>query len=575
MNGVATITAHDGGRADAGPGHRFRQSQTTRERTAEFGDVFRQHRHAVLSACAERLWPDADAAIAAAAGVLVAARLAMADPARRPRPDLVRGWLLAIAAQACPAPGQLAGIGHVDWEAVRARVAVGPQDLRDEPARVASLRKWLERIVATLPEPRHRMYDLSVTRGLDSRNAALELGTTVAEVRRLRRENRQAILRAFEVTALAAAEATAAEATAAEATAAEATAAEATAAEAAGVGAPGCGELPQLLADARSDAGDPQEDGRRHPAVLSAAVRLALSRHLSECHPCQDRRDDLMARWAPELLPILADAELREQVMEDLRSMPRLRQPGPVPGAHRRAAPAGPATKLVIGRAAVAAGTGLVAVLLLLAFVWPGLLRGTRAAANVSSADRNKSVTSGVDTPTVAGTVGGVPADKHGRPARPGAAGLLSTLPPVATGSPAGSVQPSVYYTTPPSTAPTSSPTQPTSAPSSSPSSSPSRTASPSPSASTSKPSPSPSASTGTPTPTPSASTSTPTPTPSASTSTPTPTESASTPTPTPRASATDTAQPSPTASASAASPASASPTASSSTAAPSASATA
>ena len=73
----------------------------------------------------------------------------------------------------------------------------------DSPARLASLRQWLERIVATLPEPRQRMYDLFVTRGLDSRNAALELGTTVAEVRRLRRENRQAIVRAFEVTALA------------------------------------------------------------------------------------------------------------------------------------------------------------------------------------------------------------------------------------------------------------------------------------------------------------------------------------------------------------------------------------
>jgi len=550
MNGVATITAHDGGRAEAGPGRRFRQSQTTRDRTAEFGDVFRQHRQAVLSACAERLWPDADAAIAAAAGVLVAARLAMADPARRPRPDLVRGWLLAIAAQACPAPGQPAGIGHVDWEAVRARVAVGPQDLRDETARAASLRKWLERIVATLPEPRQRMYDLSVTRGLDSRNAALELATTAAEVRRLRRENRQAILRAFEVTALAAAEATAAEA----------------AVDAPGVGAPGCGELPQLLADARSDAGDPPQDGRRQAAVLSAAVRLAVSRHLSECYPCQDRRDDLMARWAPEMLPILADAELREQVMEDLQSMPRLRQPGPVPGAHRRAAPAGPAAKVVIGRAAVAAGTGLVAVLLLLAFAWPGLLRGTRAATDVSSADRTSSVTSGLDAPTVAGTVDGVPADKHGRPARPGAAGLLSTLPPEATGSPAGSVQPSVYYTTPPSTAPTSSPTRPASKPPASPSSSPSRTASPSPTGSTSKPSPSPTASTGTPTPSPSASSSTPTPTPSASTSTPTPTASASTPTATPSASATDTTQPSPTTSAS--------PTASS-TAAPSASATA
>ena len=94
-----------------------------------------------------------------------------------------------------------------------------PPEMRDSPARVASLRQWLERIVATLPEPRQRMYDLFVTRGLDSRNAALELGTTVAEVRRLRRENRQAILRAFEVTALAAAEA---------------------AVDPSGIGAPGC-----------------------------------------------------------------------------------------------------------------------------------------------------------------------------------------------------------------------------------------------------------------------------------------------------------------------------------------------
>jgi hypothetical protein len=333
----ATITAHDGGQADAALVQRFRQSQTTRERTAVFADVLRQHRHAVLSCCAERLWPDADAAVAAAAGVLVAARLAMADPARRPRPDRLRDWLLGIAAQACPKPGQPARIDDVDWAAVRARIAVGTRAMPDSPVTLEPLRHWLERIVATLPEPRQRMYDLFVVRGLDSRNAALELGTTVAEVRRLRRENRQAILRAFEVTALAAAEA---------------------AVGPTSIGAPGCGELRQMLADPRSD-GDPHEDGRRHPVVLSAAVRLTLSRHLSECQACQDRRDGCMARWAPELLPILADAELHEQVMDDLSSTPELRQPGAVPGAHRRVAPAGTATKVVIGRSAVAVGAGL------------------------------------------------------------------------------------------------------------------------------------------------------------------------------------------------------------------------
>ena len=352
MNGVATITAHDGGRADAALVQRFRQSKTTRERTAVFADVVRQHRHAVLCSCAERLWPDADAAVAAAAGVLVAARLAMADPGKLPRPDRLRGWLLGIAAQASPRPWRPVRIDDVDWEAVRARIAVGTREMRDSPARAASLRQWLERIVATLPEPRQRMYDLFVARGLDSRNAALELGTTVAEVRRLRRENRQAILRAFEVTALAAAEA---------------------AVDPPGIGAPGCGELRQLLADPRNDDGDPHEDGRRHTVVLSAALRLTLSRHLSECRTCQDRRDDCMARWAPELLPILADAELHEQIAEQVQSTPELRQAGAGPGAHRRVAPAGTATKVVIGRTAAAVGAGLVAALLLLAFAWPGV----------------------------------------------------------------------------------------------------------------------------------------------------------------------------------------------------------
>ena len=127
-----------------------------------------------------------------------------------------------------------------------------------------------------------------------------------------------------------------------------------------------------------------------------------------------------MGRWAPELLPILADAELHNQVMEDVQSMPGLRQPGAGPGAHRRVAPAGPVTKVVIGRAAAAAGTGLLAALLLLAFVWPGVLRGTRAATDASSPDRNKAISSGTDAPKVTHTVGGVPDGSHGDRPAPG-----------------------------------------------------------------------------------------------------------------------------------------------------------
>jgi DNA-directed RNA polymerase specialized sigma24 family protein len=416
--GVAAITVSDGGHADAALVRRFRQAQTERERTAVFADVVREHRDAVLGCCAERLWPDADAAVVAACDVLVAARLAMADPAKLARPDRLRGWLLGIAAGASLTSGLPAGIGDVNWEAVRARVAAGVPEMRDSPASRAPLRHWLEQIVATLPEARQRLFDLFVARGLDSRNAALELGTSVAGVRRLRRENRQAILRAFEVTALAAGEA---------------------ALDPPGGDAPGCGELRQILADAQHD-GDPREGGRRHVAVLPASLRLTVTRHLSQCGTCQGRRDDCMARWAPELLPILADTELSEQVMEGLHSVAELARPGGTPGARRRAAPAGTTGMAVARHPVAAAGAGLLAALLLLVFVWPGFLHSTAAfvprdSTLPSSQDPSGSGRSSSDVPQVTGTIDGVPARGNGRQVRPGAAGLLNSLPSEAAGS--------------------------------------------------------------------------------------------------------------------------------------------
>ena len=189
-----------------------------------------------------------------------------------------------------------------------ARIGAGGTERRVSTARLQSTRRWLEQIVATLPEPRQRMYDLFVARGLDSRRAARELGTGVAEVRRLRRENRDAVLRAFEVTALAADAAQ----------------------DEPWSEAPGCGELRQIMAAARDDA-------RRRFVVLPAALRVIVVRHLSQCATCQARGDDCMAAWAPELLSIMGDAERHEQVMADTRSMQEPGQGGPVPGAHRRA----------------------------------------------------------------------------------------------------------------------------------------------------------------------------------------------------------------------------------------------
>src|SRR5690349_805831 len=355
VNEVTPMTASDGRHADAALVRRFRHAQTRRERTAVFADVVRQHGDAVLGHCAERLWPDADAAVAAACDVLIAARLVMGDPAKLARPDQLRGWLLDIAVSHVLPSGLPARIDDINWEAVNARAAAGVPAMRDSPAGRAPLRHWLEQIVATLPEPRQRLFDLFVARGLNSRNAALELGTSVAEVRRLRRENRQAVLRAFEVTALAAAEA---------------------ALDPPRRGAPGCGELRQILAEAQRDS-DRQEGGRRPAAVLPVALRVTVARHLSQCGTCQGRRDDCTGRWGPELLPMLAGTELNEQVMEGLRALPELARPRDALRSHRRFASVGAAGTAVARKPAAAAGTGLLAALLLLAFVWPGFLHST------------------------------------------------------------------------------------------------------------------------------------------------------------------------------------------------------
>jgi DNA-directed RNA polymerase specialized sigma24 family protein len=471
------MTAHDGGDADVALVRQFRQAQTRRESAAVFADVVRQHRGAVLAFCAERLWPDGDAAVAAAGDVFIAASLAMADSAKLARPELLRVWLLGIAAHGGLASSQPARIDDINWEMLQAQVATDVPELRDSSGTRAWVRHWLDQIVATLPEPRQRLYDLVVTRDLDSRSAALELGTNVAEVRRLRYENRQAILRAFEVTALAA-----------------------ETAPDPGSEAPGCWELRQILADAPHD-GDPREGGRRSSAVLPAALRLAVARHLSQCVTCQEQRDDCMAWWEPELLPILAGSELSEQVMEDLRLMPEFARPRPAPGAHRRVASVGTIGKVVIRRAA-ATGGGLLAAMLLLAFVWPGFLHGSEASVHRGSTAPSPHDPSGshVSTPQVTGKIGGVPSRNSRRQVSPGAAGLLSKLPQAATGSstvpssPASQTSP-VQSTVQPSTAPTPAPTQHTSA--AAPTSSPSAQ-SPSPSASQPTPSPSTSAPTTT-----------------------------------------------------------------------------
>ena len=520
---MAAIATSDEGQADAALVLRFRQAQTERERTAVFADVVEQHGDAVLGCCTERLWPDADAAVAAAGGVLVAARLAMADTAKLARPNRLRSWLLGIAANGGLTSVPPLRIAAINWEAVHAHVAADVPDLRHSPQMRASLRHWLEQIVATLPEPRQRLFDLFVASGLDSRRAAQELGTTLAEVRRLRRENRQAILRAFEVTALAAAEA---------------------ALDAPG-GAPGCGELRQILADARPD-GDPQEDGRRHIVVLPAALRLTVARHLSQCGTCRGRRDDCTMLWAPGLLPILARTELTEQVMEDVRKAPELGRPDP-PGAHRRVASAG-AGRTVVVRHPAAAGAGLLVALLLLAFVWPGFLHGAaalvpRGSTAPSSQHLRGGGSSGIDAPQVTGTTDGVPGHQYGRAVRPGAESPVSSPPADSAGGVAGPPSSSASATPPgqrvarPSTpAPSAQPTSGSSPTSSPPAPSPSPSASqPTKVSSTPPATPPPSTPTPSKTPTP---TSTPTP---SSTPTPTPTSTAtpsSTPTPTPTSTA-------------------------------------
>jgi DNA-directed RNA polymerase specialized sigma24 family protein len=492
-----------------------------------FDGVVREHRDTVLGWCAERLWPDADAAVAAARDVFLVAYRAMADPAKLARPDRLRGWLLGIAAYPELASGLSPGIDAINWGALQAGIAADvpdSPDTRGSAARRASLRRWLELVVATLPEPRQQLYDLFVLRALNSRNAATELGTDVAEAQRLRRENREAVLRAFEVSALAAADATV---------------------DPLGGESLGCGQLRQILADAERNGGM-HEGARSDGPVLPADLRPTVTRHAGQCGTCRDRRDDCMAQWAPEVLPILAGAELNERVIEDLRTIPepatsatsaRSRAGAPAGGhplgrrgAHQGAALIGTApigtAPIGIGRAGIpwraasVAGAGLVVVLLLLGFVQPGFLLNTAASlprGSSSAPAKDPSHGPGGGDPQLIGTS----AQVHRRPAPSSPGGTPS-------GTGGGSASPTWWSAAP--TQSVSSTARPSSSPSTVPTStSPVATLSPTPSASTRRPSPSPSttpSSSPAPTPTPTTTPPTSSPSPSPSPSSPTPSAS-------------------------------------------------
>ncbi len=514
-----------------------------------FDGMVREHRDAVLGRCAERLWPDADAAVGAARDVLIVAYLAMADPAKLARPARLGDWLLAIADHGELASGLSGGIDAIDWGTLQASIAADAADMPDMhgwAARRASLRRWLEQLVATLPEPRQQLYDLFVRAALASRNAATELGIDVAEARRLRRENRDAILRAFEVTVLVAAEA---------------------ALDPLGDETPGCGQLRRILADAQR-AGGMHEDIRPVSGILPADLRSAVTRHVSQCDTCRGWCDDCMAQWAPELLPILAGAELNEQVIQDLRTIPesaRCRTGTLADGNHAgRGAHRGPAAgtgKAVTVRRAAVAGAVLLVVLALLGFVQPGFLVSTAASVpRGSSSSWPKDPGSGgqanSDDPQLIGTSAEGPVLPLPSAAKSSPAGL-PPIPGVTAAAPAssfpapaqpgrGTVLPSASPASPASSASSASPSaQPTSAPTLSPSSSPS-TRSPSPSASASATQTVPVPST-TPTadPTPTTPPTTPAPTPTPSTS-----ASSTAPQPTSAPSATPPSSPAPSTSA-------------------------
>ena len=447
----AFIATSDRGQPDAALVRRFRQAVAKRVRAAVFDRVVREHRDAVLGCCAERLWPDADAAVTAAHDAFIVAYLAMDDPAKLARPDRLRDWLLGIAAEGALASGLAARIDAVHWEALQADIAADvphKPDMQGSAARRAWLRGWLEQIVATLPEPRQQMYDLFARKALDSRNAATELGTDVDDARRLRRENREAILRAFEVTAFAAAEADA---------------------DPLGGETPGCGQLRQILSDTQRGGDN---------LVLPPELRLAVTRHVGQCDTCRDRRDDCMARWAPEILPVVAGAELNEQVIEDLRTIPesarshRAERPGGLSRGsrivHAGTARAGIGKAVFTKRVAAAGGAGLL-VVLLLGFVQPGFFLSSagsapRGASSSSKLPGSSSRGSSGDPQMIGtfGTVPGrpVPSTTEGSPAGlPAAGGGSSTAP---TSSSATATAP-VHSTAQPSSSPTSPSAHPTS----------------------------------------------------------------------------------------------------------------
>jgi hypothetical protein len=122
--------------------------------------------------------------------------------------------------------------------------------------------------------------------------------------------------------------------------------------------------------------------------------------------------------------------------MEDSRPVSAIARSRDTPGAHRRVASVGTARTAVVRAIAAAAGTGLLVVLLLLAFAWPGFLHKTTGFVPRGSTAPSSSQDPGSGgAPQVTGTINGVPGRKSGRQVRTGAAGLLSGRPPKATRS--------------------------------------------------------------------------------------------------------------------------------------------
>ena len=262
------------------------------EQEAVFTAIYERHADAVLAVCSYLLGEPHDAQNAAHDAFEVAFR-SLQDQLPPTEPDKLGAWLRGIARNKC----------HEHWrrqqrEAPMAGIEVETGDEESASrARRAEVDRMLEVVAGSFTEHQHRIFQAVIRDGLVGKQLAARLGVAAEQASRLTHEIITQAYQGFGALVLAR------------------------------DGRPYCPQLAAILDQAAADGGG-----------FTRLLRQRIIRHLDSCERCDNcaacraRRNQLVAPYAPVIIPILVAALLRDRVLDTIRQVcARRRRGGPWP----------------------------------------------------------------------------------------------------------------------------------------------------------------------------------------------------------------------------------------------------